>query len=112
MKLDTVTRISLLVIAIALSVIAFRPLLFPAVGLAQTFQPAPVYIEPGVTSLRSANGDVLGKVVVDLRNGNIWGFPTLNRSPYPTSPSGPPVSSPIYLGKYDLSAMDRPPQPK
>jgi hypothetical protein len=31
---------------------------------------------------------VLGKVVVDLRNSNIWGFPTLTQEPYSIDATG------------------------
>jgi hypothetical protein len=50
-----------------------------------------------------------GKVVIDLRTGEVWGFPTLDRVPYPvdwTKPT-PPVSSPMYLGKFDFAKMRR-----
>ena len=69
----------------------------------------PVHIEPGARTVRAPDGSsqFLGRVVVDLRNGRIWGFPTLVDSPYPidrTKPE-PPVSSPIYLGQFDFAAM-------
>lgn len=71
-----------------------------------------LYIEPGVYSLRAADGSrvQLGKVVVDLRTGKIWGFPTGTSSPYPVSVNGssePPVSRPFLLGKFDLDGLDR-----
>jgi hypothetical protein len=46
-------------------------------------------------------------MVVDLRNGDVWGFPTLLGSPYPVDPtrSQPPTSTPIYLGRFDFSKM-------
>ncbi len=45
-----------------------------------------------------------------VRDGNIWGFPTLSSLPYPMSNTmgdKPPVSTPMYLGKFDLSRMTR-----
>jgi hypothetical protein len=69
----------------------------------------PVHIEPGTRTIRAPDGSaqVLGRVVVDLRNGRIYGFPTLVDSPYPvdTTKSQAPVSKPIYLGQFDFTAM-------
>jgi hypothetical protein len=46
-------------------------------------------------------------MVVDLRNGDICGFPTLTGSPYPvdTTVSTPPTSRPLYLGKFDFTRV-------
>jgi hypothetical protein len=65
--------------------------------------------------LRAPDGSrqVLGNVVVDLSNGNVWGFPTNTEKPYPvdtryvtsTSNVEPSVSTPILLGKCDISKM-------
>ena len=61
--------------------------------------------------LRAPDGSrqVLGKVVVDLRNGNIWGFPTLTQDPYPSAGADTkaPISHPFLLGKFALSDMSR-----
>jgi hypothetical protein len=48
-------------------------------------------------------------VVVDLRNGNIWGFPTLQPDPYPAAGAitTPPTSRPFLLGKFALADMDK-----
>jgi hypothetical protein len=71
----------------------------------------PVHIEPGTYMLRAPDGSrqVQGRVVVDLRNGSVWGFPTLADSPYPvdmTKPQ-PPVSEPFYLGRFHFAGMNR-----
>jgi hypothetical protein len=70
-----------------------------------------IYIEPGYLTLRSPDGltQVQGKMVVNLNNGDAWGFPTLQNSPYPVDPtnSKPPVSQPMYLGQFDFSGMKR-----
>ncbi len=61
--------------------------------------------------LRKPNGtgQVEGKVFIDLRTGDIWGFPTLSGAPYPVdaTKNEPTVSEPMYLGKFDLSKMKR-----
>jgi hypothetical protein len=110
MKTNSLVRILLLVVAVFLGLILLRP---QGAETAQVpFLPQyEVYIEPGTTMLRTPDGSqqVLGKVVVDLRNGKVWGFPTLGAQPYPSDPTQttPPVSHPIYLGQYDFAAMTR-----
>ena len=49
----------------------------------------PLYFEPGTYMLRAPDGSqqVYGKVAVDMRNGKIWGFPTLTQDPYPSNPT-------------------------
>jgi hypothetical protein len=110
MKLDPFAKLLLLVIAVSLSAIAWRSYLTPAVVQAQsggTF----LYIEPGVTMLRAPDGSqqVAGKVVVDMRNGNVWGFPTLSDAPYPVSGATnvPPTSRPFLLGKFAFADVNR-----
>jgi hypothetical protein len=100
----------LFIIAVSLAIIAFRPMITPARVQADA-GPADVFIEPGTTMLRAPDGSqqVNGKVVIDLRTGNIWGFPTLSSQPYPIDnmKTTPPVSRPFLLGKFDFSPMHR-----
>ena len=116
MKLEYFPKIALTVIAALLAMHIFDEFSVPRTAHAQTSgSPYPIYIEPGVTMLRAPDGNrqVLGKVVVDLTNGNVWGFPTNAPSPYPVDTTSiisasnvePPVSSPILLGKFDFSKM-------
>jgi hypothetical protein len=109
MRIDLYIRIVLTAIALLLATIAFRPLTHPTPVVAQSSQD--LYIEPGVYMLRAPDGmkQQLGKVVVDLHTGRIWGFPTGSDTPYPVKVSGssPPVSTPFVLGRYDLDAMQR-----
>lgn len=111
MKIDRYTRMLLLIIIVLLGVIAFRPFNAPLVAHAGSNDGYAVYIEPGVSVLRAPDGSqqVLGKVVVDLRNGNIWGFPTLGQDPYPAAGvnTKPQTSRPFLLGRYALSDMDK-----
>ena len=110
MKLDTFTKTALTAIALFLGAIALRPLLGPPASHAQG-NGSDLYIEPGVQTLRAPDGsrESLGKVVVDLRTGNIWGFPTGTGSPYPivNTQSEPPTSRPFLLGRFDFAAMKR-----
>jgi len=111
MKVDQPVKILLLVIATSLSAIAIRPYLTPPAVAAQSGEAGAFYVEPGVAMLRAPDGSrqVLGKVVVDLRNGNIWGFPTLSQDPYPAAgaKTSPPTSHPFFLGKFEFAEMDK-----
>ncbi len=101
-------RFILTAIALFLGILALRPFAQPVTASAQA-EYSYLYFEPGTTTLRApdASRQVEGKVVVDLRNGNIWGFPTLSGSPYPVDAThtAPPVSEPFYLGKFDFSKI-------
>lgn len=111
MTVDRSVKILLLVIAAAVSTIALHPYLVPPIVAAQSAQAGSFYVEPGVNILRAPDGtqQVLGKVVVDLRNGNIWGFPTMSQDPYPAAgaKTSPVTSHPFLLGKFALSDMDK-----
>jgi len=78
MKKLSLTNTLLTIIAVALTTIAIHPYLQPAPARAEGLSARPLYIEPGVQMLRKPDGStqVYGKVVVDLRTGKIWGFPT------------------------------------
>jgi len=101
-------RLILTAIALFLGILALRPLAKPEVASAQAAYEY-LYFEPGTMSLRAPDGSrqVEGKMAIDLRNGNIWGFPTLSSSPYPidATHNEPPVSAPFYLGRFDLSKL-------
>ena len=111
MKMDRFVKLLLMVIAVATTAIAVRPYLAPTVVRAQSGGNYPFYVEPGVVMLRAPDGSkqVLGKVVVDLRNGNVWGFPTLSPDPYPSSVpnTSPATSHPFLLGKFALADVDK-----
>ncbi len=107
MKLDRFTNAVLAIIAILLGMLVFRPLVQPAPVRAHAEEVYPFYVEPGYTMIRKPDGtaQVYGKMVIDMRNGDVWGFPTLTQSPYPidNSQTKPPQSRPIYLGKFLFS---------
>ena len=108
MKLDRFAKILLLVIAVSLVAIALRPYLVPPPVEAQ-WTANSLYFEPGTTMLIAPDGSqqVLGKVAVDMRTGNVWGFPTLSPNPYPSAGvnSGAPVSHPFLLGRFAFADM-------
>jgi hypothetical protein len=111
MKNDRVTKILLSVIAIALIAIAIRPYVVPGPAHAQSGAAYPVFIEPGVQMLKTSDGrkQVYGRVVVDLRTGKIWGFPTISTDPYPFNAlnSKPQTSQPFELGRFAFEDMDK-----
>jgi hypothetical protein len=112
MKSNWMIKTTLVVIALSTGTIALRELLAPTTTQAQSSDIYPFYIEPGTRMLRAPDNSrqVMGKVVVDLRNGNIWGFPTLNQEPYPVDTTGStkaPTSHPFLLGKFDFAATNK-----
>ena len=111
MRKDAITNFLLLLIAVALLGIAARPYVEPAPAEAQSISPHSFYIEPGVQLLRAPDGSsqVYGKVVVDLRSGKIWGFPTGTLDPYPSSPidNKPTTSRPFALGRFAFEDIDK-----
>jgi hypothetical protein len=111
MKIDWFVKTLLFAIAVFLGVIAVRPLLMPPPVNAQSQEGYPFYIEPGVLSLRAPDGSrqVYGRMVVDLRNGKVWGFPTFTQDPYPVDMmnSAPPTSRPFLLAKFAFSDTEK-----
>jgi hypothetical protein len=110
-KIDRLMKFLLLVIAVSTSAIALRSYLVPIPVQAQNDAGYPIYVEPGTVMLRAPDGSrqVLGKMMIDLRNGNVWGFPTLTSDPYPSSVtnSSPVTSHPFLLGKFALADMSK-----
>lgn len=111
MRSQSFTNFLLLVIAVALIAIAIRPIFMPAPAKAELTAPYPVYIEPGTQNLRSPDGtgQVFGRVVVDMRTGKVWGFPTYTLDTYPANSveTKPQVSHPFLLGRFAFEDMDR-----
>jgi hypothetical protein len=110
MKNDAMSKLLLSVIAIALIAMALRPYIAPDAARAQNTAYA-VYIEPGVQMLKSSDGSkqLYGRMVVDLRTGKIWGFPTMTTDPYPFNAlnSKPETSHPFELGRFAFEDMDK-----
>ncbi len=110
MKLNLFDRTVLTLVTLFLGVLALRPMFTPEVVRAQGAIDH-LYIEPGVHTLLSPDKSrqAEGKIMVDLTTGNIWGFPTGPDTPYPIDrlKAQPATSSPIYLGKFDLTGMHR-----
>src|ERR1019366_1162689 len=79
MKLDWFVKLMLLMIVLLLAAVVFRPVVQPAPVQAQAADSRSFYVEPGYTMLREpdGSGQMYGKVMIDMRTGGIWGFPTL-----------------------------------
>jgi hypothetical protein len=111
MKLDWFVKLLLVVIVLFLAALVFRPVVQPTPVQAQATDSRSFYVEPGYTMLRKpdGSGQMYGKVMIDMRTGDIWGFPTLVEGPYPVdvAKSEPPKSRPLYLGKFVLSEASR-----
>jgi hypothetical protein len=110
LKLTFFDRIALLLVVVFLGLIAARPFVTPQTAQAES-PGVHYYIEPGIKTILAPDRtkQVKGKVVVDLTNGEIWGFQTSPDVPYPIDTVRPQAatSSPIYLGKFDFAAMHR-----
>ena len=108
---DFFTKAVLTVIAVFLGVLALKPMISPVRVEAQDDR-SYLYIEPRTTVIRRPDGmaQYQGKVVIDRRTGDIWGFPTDSSVPYPvyTGDNKPATSKAIYLGKFDFSSMTVP----
>ncbi len=105
------TNILLLLIAASLVVIAVRPYVRPQPAQAQSSMPYPLYIEPGTQMLRAPDGSkqVYGRVMIDMRTGKVWGFPTGSTDVYPTNAlsSKPQTSHPFFLGRFALEDVEK-----
>ncbi len=105
------TNFLLLLIAVALAAIAIRQYISPQKAQADSEQPYPLYIEPGTQMLRAPDGSkqVYGRVMIDMRNGKVWGFPTTGTDTYPTNAmdSKPQVSHPFVLGRFAFEDTEK-----
>jgi hypothetical protein len=98
------TNFLLAAIVLALLALVLRPLREPTPVLAQS-PDTDYFFEPGTFRVpQSDSQQVYAKVVVDLRNGRVWAFPTFTPSPYPSDPvySKPQTSHPFLLGRFAL----------
>lgn len=112
MRFDWMTKLLLLTIVVLLAVLIFRPVVQPQPVFAQdSGAPYPFHIEQGTVTLRKPDGtQTWGKIVVDMRNGNVWGFPFKSQNtPYPVyGPSdNTRVSHPMYLGQMAFGEATR-----
>ena len=112
MKLNSYDRIVFTAATVFLGLLAVRPL-FSAEPVRAQGHTASLYIEPGVHVINPPDNStrVLGKIVIDLDTGDVWGFPTYADAPYPVNvepgKTKYPTSTPIFLGRYDFSAMSK-----
>jgi hypothetical protein len=61
----------------------------------------------GPSRVTTADGSVFaGNVVLDLRNGNLWGFP-LFAPPTSTFDKSLPVAHPVLIGRFALEELNK-----
>ncbi|HZU09854.1 MAG TPA: hypothetical protein VFA02_08110 [Pseudacidobacterium sp.] len=113
MQRNICTNVLLLIIALALVIIAVRTYTAPRAVQAQSLStaPYPYFFEPGTQMLRAPDGSkqLYGRVVIDMRTGKVWGFPTNTPDTYPTNPvdNKPQVSHPFYLGRFAFEDINQ-----
>lgn len=102
-------RVGLLIVTLCFVLLLHRQTAGPAVVSAAVPDNSHLYIEPGTTVIRDpdSGGQIQGKIVIDRRTGDVWGFPTSTSAPYPVvlSAKDPPISKPTYLGRFDFAAI-------
>src|SRR5262249_2015592 len=107
MRFDWITKLLLLTVLVFLDLLVFLPVVQPQTVGAQDGTAYPFQIMQGLVTLRKSDGkQAWGKVAVDMRTGDVWGFPMpAQNTPYPVyGPSDTPkVSHPMYLGKMAFS---------
>ena len=107
MKADLYTKVVLTVLAVLLAVQVARWAPMPV--RADDFEPN-LQFDPGVHQLDVPNGSasLSGRIAIDTRSGNVYGFPT-NSVGYPRDlqHGAPAISQPIYLGRFDLRNLPR-----
>jgi hypothetical protein len=99
------TNLLLAAIALLLLGLVLRPVRAPEPVMAQSAD-TDYFFEPGTFLVRAPDNSqqVYAKVVVDLRNGRVWAFPTLTPAPYPSDPiyNKPQTSHPFAIGRFAL----------
>jgi hypothetical protein len=107
MKSGIYTKITLTMIAIFLGIVALRPLLAPVNARAEsTATFAPLQFSESLNEFDSKNGRMVGRLAIDLRTGNVYGFPTDgNFYPRNSLKPGPVVSDPVLLGRFNLDKL-------
>jgi len=89
---------------------ALRPYVAPPQPVHNPGSPTRSTSSPAARCCARPNGSkqVYGRVVLDLRNGKIWAFPTFTQDPHPVNAvnSTPPTSHPFLLGKFALADTD------
>jgi hypothetical protein len=112
MRIPTLTEILLSLIAIALTAIAIKGYARPETAHADSAEIYPLFIEPGTQMLKAPDGSkqVYGRVMIDMRNGKVWGFPTTGTDTYPTNAmdTKPQVSHPFVLGRFAFEDTEKP----
>lgn len=99
------TNFLLAAIALLLLTLALRPMWTPAPVMAQT-PDTDYFFEQGTFMVKSyeTGQQSYSKIVVDVRNGRVWAFPTISPAPFPVDPVNgkPQTSHPFQIGRFAL----------
>lgn len=109
-------KIVLTVIALFLGILALRPLASPSAVRAQENSPYPfLHFDEKLSRIEAPDGSasLAGRIAIDLRTGNIYGFPT-DVLGYPRTyvKDKPAISNPILLGRFNLQGLSSTPLPE
>ncbi|HWQ53531.1 MAG TPA: hypothetical protein VN442_07590 [Bryobacteraceae bacterium] len=114
MQTDLYTKAVLTAIAALLAVLAFSPLAAPRQVQAQDSTPS-LQFDEKLSRIEAPDGSasLLGRIAIDRKTGNIYGFPT-DAAGYPRtfSKDKPAISRPILLGRFDLGGLSGQPLPE
>jgi hypothetical protein len=108
MQTDCYTKVMLTLLTIFTGVLALRQLLEPARVAAQNPPLRQLHFHERLLTFGAPKGgSYLGRVAIDLKTGNVYGFPT-DAAGYPmtTNREELTVSRPVLLGRYDLSGIE------
>ncbi|MFN7992073.1 MAG: hypothetical protein U0Q18_00635 [Bryobacteraceae bacterium] len=113
MRTDLYTKVVFTAIGIFLGIVALRPYTAPAGVKAQdTNHCGCLVFDPNVTQIITPDGQssVPGRVAIDVRTGNIYGFPS-DPVGYPRDPgrNRPATSDPVLLGRFNLEKISATP---
>ncbi len=105
MRFDFYTKAILTMIALLLAINAARLPLPPAYAADIQHR---LQFDPAIEQFAVPGGaaSLLGRVAIDTRTGNVYGFPT-DGHPYPYSlqDNQPAVAKPVLLGRFDVSNL-------
>ncbi len=114
MRTDFYTKAMLTLIAVFLGILAFRPMMQPPATQAQTTTRALLHFDEKMSRIQVPDGsaNLTGRVAIDLRTGNVYGFPTdVAGYPRDVQNNRPAVSDPILLGRFNLDRIRPQPYP-
>ena len=110
MTADRYTKAVLTAIAVLLGILALRPFVTPRAAQAgDALIPYHVlHFDPSVSQIQVPDGSasIPGRIAIDLRTGNVYGFPTdVLGYPRAYGKDKPAISNPVPLGRFNLDQI-------